>query len=228
MVFFPLSSFFPILCDLLDEILSLLPLLSSFLLFFSHDPSTARSNVGMKSERRPETGPDSPHHLCILACISQPPPLPPLPLSPKLLSHLLYYLLFFHGSARYISTFPRLNVTTSSACFRFPASPLLSLSSGKQVTLERYVLCVYVRVYVYIYVRIYGRPSPSGWAPSSPPSSLSRIIRDKLRDIFRDRFRLTESKDSGTERDIWLESDEIVSNVLTRCTRVESRLFILD
>ena len=79
-----------------------------------------------------------------------------------------------------------------------------------------------------IYVRIYGRPSPSGWAPSSPPSSLSRIIRDKLRDIFRDRFRLTESKDSGTERDIWLESDEIVSNVLTRCTRVESRLFILD
>lgn len=155
-------------------------------------------------------------------------PPPPLPLSPKLLSRLLYYLLFFHGSARYISTFPRLNVTTSSACFRFPASPLLSLSSGKQVTLERYVLCVYVRVYVCIYVRIYGRPSPSGWAPSSPSSSLSRIIRDKLRDIFRDRFRLTESKDSGTERDIWLESDEIVSNVLTRCTRVESRLFILD
>lgn len=68
--------------------------------FFSHDPSTARSNVGMKSERRPETGPDSPHHLCILACISRPPP--PLPLSPKLLSRLLYYLLFFHGSARYI------------------------------------------------------------------------------------------------------------------------------
>lgn len=94
MVFFPLSSFFPILCDLLDEILSLLPLLSSFLLFFSHDPSTARSNVGMKSERRPETGPDSPHHLCILACISQPPPPSPSPFAetPFSLALLLAFL----------------------------------------------------------------------------------------------------------------------------------------
>lgn len=116
--------------------------------FFSHDPSTARSNVGMKSERRPETGPDSPHHLCILACISRPPP--PLPLSPKLLSRLLYYYCFSSTGVPDISTFPRLNVATLPACFRFPASLLIS-PPGKQVSLERYICIVYIRVYVYIW-----------------------------------------------------------------------------
>lgn len=116
--------------------------------FFSHDPSTARSNVGMKSERRPETGPDSPHHLCILACISRPPPLP-FPFRRN--SFLACSTTCFSSTGvPDISTFPRLNVATLPACFRFPASLLIS-PPGKQVSLERYICIVYIRVYVYIW-----------------------------------------------------------------------------
>lgn len=86
--------------------------------FFCHDPSTARSNVGMKSERRPETGPDSPHHLCILACISQPPP--PFRRNSFLACSTIA---FPPRECPDISTFPRPNVTR--VCF--PASLLSSL-----------------------------------------------------------------------------------------------------